>query len=85
MARRQGGPGHLWTQQLRVHAAARDAGGVAGAVAVLEWVRDRIAHKFDPAARAEVGSRLRLLRTASDTGNLAAAADHAARRGAWVR
>lgn len=39
---------HLWTQQLRVHAAARDAGGVAGAVAVLEWIRDRIARKFDP-------------------------------------
>jgi hypothetical protein len=33
---------HLWTQQLRVDAAAGDLAGVTGDVAVLEWIRDRI-------------------------------------------
>jgi hypothetical protein len=76
---------HLWTQQLRVHAAAGDAGGVAGAVAVLEWIRDRIARTLDPAGRVEIDSRLRALRAASDARNLPAAADHAARLGARFR
>jgi hypothetical protein len=71
---------HLWTQQLRVHAAAADRGGVAGAVAVLEWIRGR----FAP-GRRELDARLHALRTASDAGNLASAADHAARLGAYVR
>lgn len=34
---------HLHTQQLRVHAAAKNLAGVAGEVAVLEWIRDRLA------------------------------------------
>jgi hypothetical protein len=76
---------HLWTQQLRVDAAARDRGAVTGNVAVLEWIRDRIAGTLPPAARDEVDSRLRALRTASDARNLPAAADHAARLGARVR
>jgi hypothetical protein len=76
---------HLWTQQLRVDAAAKDLAGVTGDVAVLEWVRDRFAPTLAPAARAELDSRLRELRTAADTRNLATAADHAARLGARVR
>jgi hypothetical protein len=76
---------YLWTQQLRVHTAAGDAGGVAGAVAVLEWIRDRIALTLDPAGRVEIHSRLRALRAASDARNLPAAADHAARLGARFR
>jgi hypothetical protein len=75
----------LWTQQLRVHAAAHDRGGVTGAVAVLEWIRDRFAATLDPAGRRELDSRLRALRAATDAGNLPAAADHAARLGARVR
>jgi hypothetical protein len=71
---------HLWTQQLRVHAAEGDRARVNGAVAALEWIRDR----FAP-GRREVDARLWALRIASDTGNLASAADHAARLGAYVR
>ncbi len=76
---------YLWTQQLRVHAAAKDLAGVTGDVAVLEWIRDRIAHTLDAAGRSELDSRLRALRTATDARNLPAAADHAARMGARLR
>jgi hypothetical protein len=76
---------HLWTQQLRVHAAAKDFAGVTGDVAVLEWIRDRIAATLQPAAREEIDTRLRALRTATDARNLPAAADHAARLGARMR
>lgn len=76
---------HLWTQQLRVDAAAGDRAGVAGDVAVLEWIRDRFAHALGRTARAELDARLRALRTATDAGNLPAAADHAARLGARLR
>jgi len=58
---------------------------VTGDVAVLEWIRDRIAHTLEPAARSEINSRLRALRSATDAGNLPAAADHAARLGARLQ
>ncbi len=75
----------LWTQQLRVDAAARDTASVTGDVAVLEWIRDRLTAGLDPAGRAEVDGRLRDLRIATDAENLLAAADHAARLGARMR
>jgi hypothetical protein len=76
---------HLWTQQLRVDATEKNLAGVTGDVAVLEWIRDRIAHTLDPAARGEINARLRGLRSATDAKNLPAAADHAARLGARLR
>ena len=76
---------HLWTQQLRVDAAANDLAGVTGAVAVLEWIRDRVAQTLTPAGRTEVDGRLRALRGASDARNVRAAADHAARLSARLR
>ena len=76
---------NLWTQQLRVDAAAKDLAGVTGDVAVLEWIRDRIAHTLNTAGRSEINSRLRALRAATDARNLPAAADHAARLGARLR
>jgi hypothetical protein len=76
---------HLWTQQLRVHAAAHDLAPVTGDVAVLEWIRDRIPEALAPAACDEVDARLSALRSATDARNLPAAADHAARLGARVR
>jgi hypothetical protein len=76
---------NLWTQQLRVDAAAKDLGGVTGDVAVLEWMRDRIAHTLQAGGRSEINSRLRTLRAATDARNLPAAADHAARLGARLR
>jgi hypothetical protein len=75
----------LRTQQLRVDAAAHDLAGVTGDVAVLEWIRDRIAQTLSPSARSEVDARLRALRIATDAGNLPAAADHAARLAARLR
>jgi hypothetical protein len=76
---------HLWTQQLRVDAAANHLAGVTGDVAVLEWIRDRFIHVLAPAGRGEVDSRLRDLRAAADARNLPAAGDHAARLGARVQ
>jgi hypothetical protein len=75
----------LWTQQLRVDAAAEDLAGVTGDVAVLEWLRDRFAHKLGPVGQRELDTRLRDLRAAADAKNLPAAADHAARLGAQIR
>jgi hypothetical protein len=75
----------MWTQQLLVHAAAKDAAGVNGDVATLEWIRDRFVHTVSPAGRREIDIRLRGLRAAADAKNLPAAADHAARLAARVR
>ena len=76
---------HAWTQQLRVLAAAKDRGGVMGAVATLEWMRDRVSGHLSAAELDDLDSRLRDLRAAMDAGNLRAAADHAARLGATLR
>ena len=75
----------LHTQQLRVDAAAGDLPGVSGEVAVLEWMRERITGRLDAAALAELDTRVRDLRAASDSKNLPAAADHAARLAARLR
>jgi hypothetical protein len=75
----------LWTQQLRVHTAANDLGGVTGDVAVLEWISDRFANTLDSAKRRELGMGLRALRSAADARNLPAAADHAARLASLLR
>jgi hypothetical protein len=64
----------LWTQQLRVDAAAG-----------LEWIRDRIADTLGAAGRREVDGRLRDLQAAADARNLPSAADHAARLAARLR
>ena len=58
---------------------------MTGDVAVLEWIRDRFAPTLSPAARAELDTRLRDLRSAADARNLPAAADHAARLAARLR
>jgi hypothetical protein len=76
---------HLWTQQLRVDAAGGDLAGATGDVAVLEWIRDRIAYTLEPAGRREIDARLGALRAATDARNLPAAADHAARLAARLR
>jgi hypothetical protein len=75
----------LWTQQLRVDAAAQDLAGVTGDVAVLEWISDRFAAALPANARANFDNRLRDLRTAVDVKNLRAAADHAARLASQLR
>nr|MBA2769957.1 hypothetical protein [Sporichthyaceae bacterium] len=76
---------HLWTQQLRVLAAAHDLGGVTGAGATLEWIRDRVTGTLTVAEQQDLDGRLRDIRGAIDARNLRAAADHAARLGARLR
>jgi len=76
---------HLWTQQLRVLAAAHDLGGVTGAVATLEWIRDRVTGTLTVAEQQDLDGRLRDIRGAIDARNLRAAGDHAARLGARLR
>jgi hypothetical protein len=75
----------IWTQQLRVHAAARDLAGATGDVAVLEWIRDRLVGTLTPDGRQELDTRLRDLRTAIAARNLPVAADEAARLGSRLR
>src|SRR5207244_1494057 len=75
----------LWTQQLRVDAAASDLAAVTGDVAVLEWIRDRFAFVLRPALRQALDDGLRALREAADARNLPAAADRAARLAAVLR
>jgi hypothetical protein len=75
----------LWTQQLRVDAAAQDLAGVTGDVAVLEWIRDRFASAIPANARTDFDKHLRDLRAAVDVKNLRAAADHAARLSSRLR
>jgi len=76
---------HLHAQQLRVHAAAGDLAGVTGEVAVLEWIRDRLAGSLDESRLADLDAELRALRGAASAGNLPAAADLAARAAASLR
>jgi hypothetical protein len=75
----------LWTQQLRVDAAAKDLPGVTGDVATLEWIRDRFADSLDSSRRRDLNAGLRGLRAATDAENLPAAADHAARLASQLR
>ena len=56
---------HLHAQQLRVHAANRDRGGVASEVAVLEWIHDRLASSPTESRLADLDIELRTLRGAS--------------------
>jgi len=76
---------HLHTQKLRVHAAGNDAPGVAGEVAVLEWIRDRLANHLSKAQLAELDSDLRNIRSASSANGMQATADLAARAAARLR
>jgi len=76
---------HLHAQQLRVHAAADDLAGVAGEVAVLEWIRDRLAGSLSANRLDYLDAELRAIRGAADAGNVQAAADHAARAAAQLR
>jgi len=64
----------LWTRQVQVDAAANDPGAVAGDVATLELVRDRVRHTLDPATAARLDAQLRDLRTAADHKDVTTAA-----------
>lgn len=68
----------LWTQQIAADAMAGDEPALAGDVATIEWVWDRIAHTLDTSTAGEIEERLTALRVAIDAGNLAAATAAAA-------
>ncbi|MEO6318288.1 MAG: hypothetical protein ABIP36_05835 [Acidimicrobiales bacterium] len=76
---------HLHTQQLRIDAGTGDAPGLTAEIATLEWIRDRIAGRFTPGELQQVDDHLADLRVAASSGDLAAAADQAARLGNLVR
>ena len=69
----------LWARQVVVDASAGDAAGVAGDVATLEWVRDRVAHALSRLDRVRVDTHLRTLRITVTEQDLAGAATEAAR------
>ena len=71
----------LWARQVEVDASARDLASVAGDVATLEWVRDRIAHSLTRVDRIRIETHLRALRVAVTEQDLAGAAAQAARLG----
>jgi hypothetical protein len=67
---------NVWANQLAVDSASEeaDAGHIAGDVASLEWIWDRIAHTLDQADVDEIESQLGRLRTAADDEDTDAAA-----------
>jgi len=62
----------LWARQTVVDAAADRLGDGSGDVASLEWTRDRIADRLDPAALSRLNSELLALREAEVDRNLPA-------------
>ena len=64
----------LWARQLRVDAAAGDAGAVAGDVATLQVIWDRAGNTAAPAAAERVLAGLATLRKAAEGEDLRAAA-----------
>ena len=76
---------HLHTQKLRVDAAVGDAAGVAGEVAALGWIRDRIQGSSTRTSSPGSTRGWSPFRTATASGALPAAADQATRLASDVR
>jgi hypothetical protein len=69
----------LWVRQLVVDATARDADGVRGDLATLEWIRDRFAVTIDKVDLTRVDTQLVGLRAAQNDDDLPGVAAGAAR------
>ncbi len=67
----------LWLRQVVVDARRDDPSAVAGDIATLEWIRDRVAPGLDKVGVARVDTLLRELRSSSADGDLAATAETA--------
>ena len=67
----------LWTRQLLVDAAARNAAGIHGDITTLAWIRDRIA--LDSADGNGIDDQLRYLRSVADAKEFEVAMVQAAR------
>jgi len=63
----------LWTTRIAADVAAGDGAVVAGDVATLAWVWDRIAHTVTPKAASSIDAMLDDFRIAADGGDLGAA------------
>jgi hypothetical protein len=70
---------NVWANQLALDSDSdeADAGHIAGDVSSLEWVWDRIAHRFDQADVDAIGGELADLRVAADDEDTDAAAEAA--------
>jgi len=68
----------LWTRQLQVDIAAADQGAILGDIATLQWIRDRLIGVVSDAELSRVDPRLRDLRAAGQTRELARAVTAAA-------
>jgi hypothetical protein len=64
----------LWARRVVVDAAAGDSAGIFGDVAVLEWIRDRIAHGLDDVTRTRLDVQLLELRNNANDEDAKAAA-----------
>ena len=67
----------LWTRQILVDAAADDLEGVAGDVAVLEWIRDRFVHTLGKVEVTRLDAALEALRASVGDEDVGAAAETA--------
>ena len=71
----------LWAAQILVDVAAETAGAVAGDIATLESIRDRLIRAVDPSTADQIDLLLIDLRTAVDGGNLSVVAGIATQLG----
>jgi hypothetical protein len=69
----------LWARQVAADAIAVDEPAMAGDVATMEWIWDRIAHLADDATARDVEAHLAALREALEAGDVAGATSAAAR------
>jgi len=63
-----------WARRVGVDARRSHHAAVAGDVATLEWIRDRIAHTLDTVSVTRIDTRLQQLRAGAGDGRLASAA-----------
>jgi len=63
-----------WARRVGVDARRSHHAAVAGDVATLEWIRDRIAHTLDAVSVTRIDTRLEQLRADAGDGRLASAA-----------
>lgn len=68
----------LWTRRVAADSAANDAGAVAGDVAVLQLIWDRVGHTVEQNKAKSIGTQLSDLRAAADKKDLSAASNAAA-------
>lgn len=60
----------LWSRQVTADAMANDLPALAGDVATMEWIWDRIAHTADESTARDIKEELAALRVAIDAGDL---------------